>query len=458
MRILARPDLPIDTAKLADGELSIPTAKQRLTDRLLSVFASVREGEGIGALLLATQVFLLLSGYYILKTVRESLILTEGGAEVEAYSSAAQAMLLLLVIPSYGWLASKMKRDRLLISVTLFFASHLLVFVLLAGTGVHIGVVFFVWVGIFNLFVISQFWALANDLYEEEQGKRLLPIVGVGSSLGAWVGSVYAGRLFSTIGSSGLMLLAVGLLVACVGIQRALTRFPKAFRKDGHAIAQKPLNKQGAFRIILHSRYLFWIAILMIVLNVVNTTGEFMLSKLVVNEADRMANAGIISSAQKTAYIGEFYGTFFGWVNLTGILLQLLVVSRLFKLIGVRGSLFVLPSIALLAYGLVAVAPLLAFVRIAKVLENGTDYSIQNTARHALFLITSREAKYKAKAAIDAFFWRIGDVLAACLVFVGTRFHFGVKTYAASNLVLVVLWIGVVSLIASEHKTLSNPA
>jgi AAA family ATP:ADP antiporter len=365
-------------------------------------------------------------------------------------------MLLLLIIPAYGWLTSKWKRARLLTFVTLFFASHLILFVLLARTGVHIGVVFFLWVGIFNLFVISQFWGLANDLYEEEQGKRLLPIVGVGSSVGAWVGSVYASRLFSTFGTSGLMLLATGLLFACIGTHRALRRFPKAFRKDGQAVAQKPLNKQGAFRLILHSRYLFWIAILIVVLNVVNTTGEFMLSKLVVNETDRMANAGLISSAQKTAYIGEFYGAFFGWVNLTGILLQLFVVSRLFKLIGIRGSLFVLPSIALLGYGLVAVAPLLAFVRVAKVLENGTDYSIQNTARHALFLVTSREAKYKAKAAIDSFFWRIGDVLAACLVFVGTRFDFGIKTYAVCNLALAVLWIGIVSLVASEHKALSN--
>src|SRR6185503_20675641 len=99
----------------------------------------------------------------------------------------AQAMLLLLIIPSYSWLASRMKRDRLLILVTLFFASHLAAFIALAKAGFHIGVAFFLWVGIFNLFVISQFWALANDLYDEEQGKRLLPIVGVGSSLGAWV-------------------------------------------------------------------------------------------------------------------------------------------------------------------------------------------------------------------------------------------------------------------------------
>ncbi len=116
------------------------------------------------------------------------------------------------------------------------------------------------------------------------------------------------------------------------------------------------------------------------------------------------------------------------------------------------------PSFPAGVSGIVAVAPLLAFVRVAKVLENGTDYSIQNTARHALFLITSREAKYRAKAAIDSFFWRIGDVLAACLIFVGTRFHFGIKNYALCNLALAVLWIGIVSVVASEHKTLSTAA
>jgi AAA family ATP:ADP antiporter len=432
--------------------------KPRLTDRLLSTFASVRDGEGIGALLLAAHVFLLLSSYYILKTVRESLILSEGGAEIKAYSSAAQATLLLFIIPAYGWLASKMKRDRLLTVVTLFFASHLAVFVLLAKAGLHIGVAFFLWVGIFNVFVISQFWALANDLYNEDQGKRLLPVVGVGSSLGAWIGSVYAGRVFSTFGSSGLMLIAAGLLLGCVAIHRALKRFPQSFRKDGQAIAQKPLNKDGAFRLILNSRYLFWIAILVLVLNVVNTTGEFLLSKLVVNEADRMAATGMISAEHKEEFIGEFYGTFFSWVNLAGMLFQLFLVSRLFKFIGVRGALFVLPSIALVAYGLVAALPLLAFVRIAKIFENGTDYSIQNTARQALFLVTSREAKYKAKAAIDSFFWRIGDVLAAALVFVGTRLQFGITTYAAFNMALAVVWISIVFVIAHEHKKLSAVA
>jgi ATP:ADP antiporter, AAA family len=183
--IVTGPVVPLGTAE-----------KGTRIDRLLSLFTEVRNGEGIGALLMALHVFLLLGAYYILKTVREALILSEGGAEIKTYSSAAQAALLLLVIPGYSFLASRVNRERLLTFVTVFFASHLAIFYGVAQTGLRVGVVFFLWVGIFNLLVIAQFWALANDLYSKEQGKRLLPVVGVGSSLGAWVGSIYAGRLF----------------------------------------------------------------------------------------------------------------------------------------------------------------------------------------------------------------------------------------------------------------------
>src|SRR5258706_11940328 len=156
--------------------------------------------------------------------------------------------------------------------------------------------------------------------------------------------------------------------------------------------------------------------------------------------------------------IGTFYGGFFCWVNLFGMLLQLFFVSRIFKYIGVRGALFILPVIAFGSYGLVMALPLLGLVRIAKVMENGTDYSIQNTARQALFLPTSREAKYKAKAAIDSFFWRAGDVLSATLVFIGVQFGFGVSHYAAINMVFALVWIAIVVVITREHKTLSTVA
>lgn len=432
--------------------------KKQLTDRFLSVFTEVHTGEGIGALLLGAYVFLLLEAYYILKTVREALILSEGGAEIKVYSSAAQAALLLLIIPAYGRLASSVNRDRLITSVTIFFASHLAIFYLLGRAGFHIGVLFFLWVGIFNVLVIAQFWALANDLYNADQGKRLLPVVGIGSSLGAWLGSIHAGQLLPVFGTLGLMLVAGVLLLICVLLSRLVNRFPGSFCKFGHAAREKPLDREGAFRLILNSRYLFWIAMLMLVVNVVNTTGEFMLSKLVVENADRLIASGAASIGQKAEIIGTFYGSFFGWVNLVGMLLQLFVVSRIFKYIGVRGALLILPVIAFASYGLVTLLPLLRLVRVAKVMENGTDYSIQNTARQALFLPTSREAKYKAKAAIDSFFWRAGDVLSATLVFIGVQFGFAVQHYAAINMALGLIWIAIVGVITREHKKLSAVA
>ena len=198
------------------------------------------------------------------------------------------------------------------------------------------------------------------------------------------------------------------------------------------------------------------IAVLIVLLNVVNTTGEFILGKIVVTDAERAVAAGEVTEAAKSALIGKFYGDFFSWVNLLGFLFQLFLVSRIFRYIGVRGALFILPCIALGSYCLIIFIPILAVIRAAKVLENSTDYSIQNTTRHALFLPTSREAKYKAKAAIDTFFWRTGDMLQAVLVFVGVQLAFAVQHYAAANVIFVLIWLGVALAIAREHRKLST--
>ncbi len=200
------------------------------------------------------------------------------------------------------------------------------------------------------------------------------------------------------------------------------------------------------------------IALLILLLNGVNTTGEFILGKLVTAEAVAVAGAASDASAQIKQFIGSFYGNFFGWVNLISFLFQLLLVSRIFKYIGVRGAMFILPCIALGSYSLLIFMPMLGIVRIAKIMENSTDYSIQNTARHALFLPTSREAKYKAKAAIDTFFWRMGDLLQALIVFVGVQLAFEIKHFALVNVVLVVVWLCIVVAINREHRKISKDA
>ena len=217
---------------------------------------------------------------------------------------------------------------------------------------------------------------------------------------------------------------------------------------------RQPLGKIGGFRLVLTDRYLLLIALLILLVNVVNTTGEFLLGKLVVMEADRVFGLGNGVELSKQAFIGGFYGRFFGWVNLLTVLFQLFLVSRIFKYIGMCQALLILPVIAMAGYGLLAALPLLGVVQVAKVLENSTDYSIQNTARHALFLPTSREAKYKAKTTIDTFFWRVGDMLQAALVFIGVRLAFDVGDYALVNIGFAGVWILVVLLIHREQKKL----
>ena len=432
------------------------TPRSRL-ERLLAHFVDVRAGEGAGALLFALNLFLLLSAYYMLKTAREALILTQGGAEVKSYSAAGQALLLLAVVPIYGVFASRVTRIRLITGLMLFFSSNLALFIVCGSMGFHEGVAFFLWVGVFNVMVIAQLWALANDLYTRRQGERLFPLLGLGSSLGAWVGAVAAARLVRSAGPYGLMTAGGLLLVLCAALTVWIHRRHVAEEDDPKTreIADQPLRKEGGFQLIFRDRYLLLIAALVVVLNIVNTSGEFLLSKLVVAQAAHAFPAAAMAAARER-FIGEFYGSFLGWVNITALVLQSFFVSRIFKAIGPGGALFVAPTIALVGYSVILVAPLMGLVRFLKILDNSCDYSIQNTAGQALFLPTSREAKYKAKAAIDAFFMRFGDVLQAGIVYAGTALGFAVSSFAALNLAFTAIWLWLATALAREYKKQSQ--
>jgi ATP:ADP antiporter, AAA family len=428
-------------------------------DRALSVVADVRAGEGMGAVLLAANVFALLAFYYVLKTVRESLILSEGGAEVKSYASAGQALMLLAFVPAYGALASRVNRVTLISAVSIFFASHLIVFYLLGAAGMQIGVAFFLWMGVFAVVMPAQFWAFANDIYDSERGKRLFPVVGIGSALGAWAGAALASALFAGLGPYPLMLLAAAGLVGMIFLTQLIDRRSRRATDNGTVPAAKsdpPMGKAGGFQLVLSQRYLLLIALLVLVINIVNTVGEFILGRLVTADAVAAVASGAAGGRDEATIIGEFYGRFFAWVNFAGFALQSLVVSRLFKYIGVRGTLFVLPVVAAFTYGSAAAVPLLAIVSLVKILENSTDYSINNTAKHALFLPTSREAKYKAKQAIDSFFWRAGDLLQAVVVFIGVQLAFDVRGFALVNLAFIGIWIAICFGIAREHKKLTG--
>lgn len=434
---------------------TIDESEKTALERGLSLFADVRAGEGVGVLLLTANVFLLLAAYYLLRPARQALILTEGGAVAASYSAAAQAVLLLVVVPFYGWLGSRVRRIRLIATTGLFFTSNLVVFYLLGRAGVREGVAFYIWLGIFNVFVISQFWAFSNDLYTEGQGRRLFPLIGVGASLGAWIGASTVAPLVQRAGFTpySLMISAAAVLLVALGLTFLVNRREASrAQPENAAIDQATLGKEGGFELIRKDNYLLWIAVLTILLNLVNTTGEFLLNRMVETEALGRFGADPALRAESQRFVGAFFGSFNANVSLVGFLLQLLVTSRVMRYMGVRGALFVMPVIALANYSAIAVAPRLAIVRIGKVLENSTDYSIQNTVRQALYLPLTREAKYKAKAAIDTFFQRAGDVVSAGFVASGTAVGIGAGGFAWLNVGLTLVWLGVAGQIARQHR------
>ncbi len=417
-----------------------------LLERFLGLFTEMNAGEGPTVLLLCLNVFVLLTTYYIIKPVREALILTGGGAEMKSYLSAGQAILLLGAVPLYAKLAGAMPRKKLINTVTLFFAACLVAFYFLARLHVPLGIVFFLWVGIFNLMVVAQFWSFTNDIYTPEEGKRLFAVIAFGMSSGAVFGSFITGRLIGPLGVYQLLLLSAVLLVLSLVLTNVIDARERA-RSAGRVTGEKteadePVGSAGAFRLVLTNRYLLLIGLLLLMLNWVNTTGEYILGATIKEAAERAVAGGSAGGLSAGEFIGKFYSDFFAVVNTISLLTQLFLVSRVIKYAGARAALLVLPVIAFFGYAILAFFPVLVAVRWAKTAENATDYSLNNTIRNMLFLPTTREQKYKAKQAIDTFFVRSGDVLSALLVFVGTTFlSFTTKNFALVNLVLVSAWI-----------------
>lgn len=428
------------------GLPDLPAERRTWLDRIFGSIAGLHPGEASTALLLATNVFLLLGTYYLLKTVREALILTEGGAAVKSYSSAGQAVLMLAVVPLYGRIASAVSRVRLITIVTLFFASNLVLFALAGFAGMRVGIAFFLWLGVFNMMIISQLWSYANDLYSEDQGKRVFPIIGLGSSLGAVLGAQIAGSLFQDMNPYQVMLIAAVLLTASLSVTFVVNRQRCTVCPINRSVEKKPISGKGGFQLVFSDRYLLLIAGLTLLLNLVNTTGEFILGEFVVREASQLP------LGERSQFVGAFYGNYFWWVNVIGVGLQILITPRLLKRFGAQGALFVLPIIALGGYSLLITVPTIALVKMVKIFENATDYSIQNTARQALFLVTSRDAKYKAKTAIDTFFVRLGDMAQAGLVAGGLALGFGPGGFALVNLGFVAVWLVLVVLIFFEYR------
>ncbi|MCG6927631.1 MAG: MFS transporter [Acidobacteria bacterium] len=476
-----------------------PSERRSALERLLSVFTQVKAGEGISAVLLTLNVFLLLTAYYVIKPLRDSMIgVMEAGPQYKSYLSAVIAVALLGAVPAYARYAKRLPRNRLVVGVTLFFVSNLALFALamsshtLRAARIPLGplgailptssvelmpVVFFVWVGLFNMMVVAQFWAFANDVYTEEQGQRLFAMVGIGASSGAALGAGVVKTMARQLDTAELFAVSAILLSLCALLTQVVhvreTRRPEGGRqkaiKDqnagdiGAATEAGKKSGEGAFQMVWRHRYLTYLAAFSVVFTLVNTNGEYMrdeaMNQWVMGAVD---DHGPFESGEalhdfKEEMGNAFTGDFYFYVNLLGALLQMFVVSRLVRYAGLGPTFFVLPVIAVMGATAIALAPVLAVVRISKIAENATDYSINNTTRNMLWLPTTTEMKYQAKQAVDTFFVRMGDVGSAVTVAVlAGVLGLGIRAFAVANLFLLVGWLFLAAAILRERKVLRD--
>ena len=451
---------------------------QNFMTRALSVFTEVRVNELRLTLTLFAIIFLMMTAYYIAKPVRDSwlavsLIGNLSRIEVKAVSGLFQSLVLIALLPSYSKLYDKLPRGKLLIWVNLFFITLFPVFWLLRpGNFMEsipcIGVIFYVWIGIFSVTVVAQLWAFAADLFDENAGKRLFPLIALGASTGAVVGSMLSNYL---IRGAGINIYTMLLIAPCI---LAITTFllwrcdnkhngDKTDTNKNNVDAkdtQTETDKTSAWKIIFGDRYILLIALFIFMLNWVVTNGENILFAAI-QDAIALTDMSHLSAEEANIAVGqataEFYTRIYFWISLVGMLLQAFVVSRLLKYGGMKTVLLVPPFVSLASYGTMTGSGGLQSLTVAKTAENATNFSVGNTALNLLWLPVPKEALYKAKTAIDTAFVRTADAMAAITVIFGTRVcNISVEGFLILNIILISVWLYVVFLIIKERNKVAD--
>lgn len=453
------------TTMKTEKTTGIGTKAPNVLNRFLRLFTAIYPEETAKAFLLALNSFLIMFGYYQIKAIRNGLLLAAHPAEIQSYLAIPQAFLLIFVVKAFAKIASRFPRQLLITYVTLFCISNLLIFNIMNWAGVPVsvmGIVFFIWIGMYNLLIPAQFWGFANDIYSEDEGKRLFPMIAFGATLGGVLGPQVAKRLVPHFGSYGMMLVTSAILVLCIMMTwiihlRDLREGRQIKSAPGEAakrkIKEQPLDKSGGFRLVFKSRYLLLIALVIGLYNFINSLGEYMYSNIQQLGAFRAMGTAATGTVALQNYISQAFANYQGLTNLLALLIQLFLVSRIFRWVGISGALLFLPIIALGGYGYATFGASLGLLLWIKSAENGTDYSLMKTTRSALFLITKREEKYKAQAAIETFFVRGGDTLCALVVWVGTTFFaLSIERFAVINVASILVWIGLSIFIIREYK------
>ena len=352
--------------------------------------------------------FCLLCSYYILRPVRDEMGI-QGGVDKLQWLFSATFAVMLLAVPFFGFLAARWPRHRLVPILYYFFAANLAVFFLAMQNGVDKAILarlFFVWVSVFNLFVVSVFWSFMADIFSNDQARRLFGFVAAGGSAGAIAGPLITTLLVSHVGQSHLLLFSIGLLLLSTLAVSKLNRWAIIHRGGVATSEAKPLGGGiwAGIRLTLASPYLIGISAYLLLLTLLATFVYF--------EQLRLVAEHLQDSAARTKLFAQIDLA----VNTLTLLVEIFLTNRLVGRFGVAILLMVLPLMNLLGFGALVVAPTLAALVTFQVLRRVVEYALARPVREILFTVVSREEKYKAKNFIDTVVYRGGDAMSAWLM------------------------------------------
>ena len=363
--------------------------------------------------------FLVLCSYYILRPVRDSLAVELGPRTLRLAFTATFATMLALV-PLFGWLCTRLSRARLLPVVYGFFALNLVVFAAALDARV-----FFVWLSVFNLFVVSVFWSFMSDLFDTGQAARLYGAISAGGSLGAIAGPLAASLLVSLVKIQGLLLLSAALLIGTVLCIVMLGRWARAHPRTGEPPPEAPIGGSimEGVRAALGSPFLLAICGYLLCYTALSTALYFQQVHILASAVpDAQARTRLLATVDLA-------------VNGLTLAVQLLAFSRLAAVLGPTGMLVVMPLVSLAGFLVLGAAPVLGVLIAFGVTRRVGEFAIAKPAREALFTVVPREARYKAKNFIDTVVYRGGDALSSW-VFAGL----GAAAWVASA--ISVAWAG----------------
>jgi ATP:ADP antiporter, AAA family len=353
--------------------------------------------------------FVVLASYYVLRPIRDE-IGAAGGLESLSWLFSATLGAMLLANVLFAAVAGRLSRRRFIPLAYRFFVVTLLLFWLAmqsASPAVQawVGRAFYVWVSVFNLFIVSVFWAFMADLFSAEQGKRLFGFIAVGGTLGAIAGGLLTAGFVDDLGNATLLVVSAMLLEVAAWCVRLFPdmRVEQRGQPAGPAVAEWPLG--GTFwsgiAHVLRSPYLLGISAFMLLHSVTSTLVYF-------QQAD-IAGQAFVDRAERTAFFAQLDVA----VNVLTVLMQVFLTGRLLKWLGVGMTLALLPLVSLAGFAAMALAPSLALLAAFQIARRAVNYAVSRPAREVLFTVLSREDKYKAKSFTDTFVYRSGDQIGA---------------------------------------------